>query len=306
MEAQRWDVVVVGGGAAGLSAALMLGRARRRVLVVDAGAPRNRFAEHMHGVLGHEGLDPAELLARGRTEVAEYGVTVTEGVVSRVDDRGDELAVVGPSDTERARAMIVATGMGDELPVVPGLAERWGRSVLHCPYCHGWEVRGRRLGVLVTSPFGVHQAQLVRQWSEQVVVFAAPETMDSAAEQRLRARDVDIVHDTVVELLGTRDRLDGVRTGDGRVVPLDALFTVGVPRPHDGFLAGLDLERADGPMGSFLAVDATGRTSHERIWAAGNVVNPAANVPMAISAGAFAGASVNQALVVAEFDAAQT
>jgi thioredoxin reductase len=185
----EWDVVVIGGGPAGLAAALMLGRSRRRVLVVDAGSPRNRFAAHMHGVLGNEGCAPADLLARGRAEVAGYGVRVVEDRVTRVDltEHGVrvDLADGGPHG---ARAALVATGLRDELPEVPGLAQRWGTSVLHCPYCHGWEVRGQRLGLLLTSPLGLHAAELVRQLSDQVTVFAAGVEVDETTRHRLRSR----------------------------------------------------------------------------------------------------------------------
>jgi choline dehydrogenase-like flavoprotein len=140
---EQWDVIIVGGGAAGLSAALTLGRASRRVLVVDAGEPRNRFASHMHGVLGHEGLDPADLLRRGREEASVYGVVFVSDLVVGIDegDRGLSVQLAG-GETIFARAVIVASGITDELPDVDGLAEHWGTGVLHCPYCHGWEVTG--------------------------------------------------------------------------------------------------------------------------------------------------------------------
>lgn len=304
----RWDVIVVGGGAAGLSAALMLCRARRRVLVIDAGEPRNRFAAHMHGVLGNEGTDPAELLRRGRAEVAQYGVELRESTVERVD--ASDLAVtvrLSDGETLTARALVVATGITDALPDIPGLAERWGTSVLHCPYCHGWEVRDQRLAVLTTSPLGLHQAQLVRQWSDQLVVFTAGlgALSDSDAD-RLRARGIQLVDEPVVEVLGDGNQVTGVRTAGGDVIEVDAIFTAGTLVPHDSFLAHLDLARAENPMGSFLAVDDTGRTSHERIWAVGNITNPGANVPMVISAGAMAGAMVNMALVTEDFDHAMS
>jgi len=304
---KQWDVIVAGGGAAGLSAALMLGRARRRVLVIDAGKPRNRFATHMHGMLGHEGLDPAELLRRGRAEVAQYAVDVRTGTVERVEAGESSISVVlGDADeTLTARALVVATGITDDLPAIPGLAERWGTRVLHCPYCHGWEVRGQRLGVLTTSPLGMHQAQLVRQWSDQVVVFT--EGLGEIAQadaDRLRARGVRLVEEKVTEILGDGDQVTGARTSDGEIIELDAIFTAGTLVPHDGFLAHLGLARAENPMGSFLAVDETGKTSNDRIWAVGNVTNPGGNVPMAISAGAMAGAVVNMALVTEDFDRA--
>ncbi|KGM12493.1 methyltransferase type 12, partial [Cellulomonas bogoriensis 69B4 = DSM 16987] len=301
-----WDVIVIGGGAAGLGAALMLGRARRRTLVVDAGSPRNRFAAHMHGVLGHEGTDPAELLERGRREVAGYGVQVRPGTVERVDatDRDVRLTLTG-GDVVTARAVVVATGITDELPDVPGLAERWGSQVLHCPYCHGWEVRDRRLGVLTTSPMSLHQAELVRQWSDTVTVFtSALGAVDTHTRQRLQARGLQLVDSPPVAVTDGEDGALAVRTEDGDVVHLDAIFTAGTPRTHDGFLAHLGLERTDSPVGSVLAVDPAGRTSHPRIWAAGNVVTPMGNVPMSLSAGSTTGAFVNAVLVGEDFDQA--
>ena len=175
--------------------------------------------------------------------------------------------------------------------------------MLHCPYCHGWEVRDRRLGVLLTSPLGLHQAQLVRQWSDSVVVFtSAVGPLDSSVAHRLAARQVEIVDEPVVEVLGDGTDVTGVRLSNGRIVELGAIFTAAALDPHDGFLAHLALDRADTPVGSFLAVDQTGRTSHPRIWAAGNVVNPAANVPVSMGAGAMAGAALNAALVEEDFD----
>ncbi|NYD58062.1 thioredoxin reductase/SAM-dependent methyltransferase [Nocardioides marinisabuli] len=307
---ESWDVVVVGGGAAGLSAALMLGRARRRVLVVDAGEPRNRYAAHVHGVLGHDGLEPAALVARGREELAAYDVEVRAGRVEAVEDLAEDSAALlvrlDSGASLRTRALVVATGITDVLPEVPGLAERWGSSVLHCPYCHGWEVRGRRIGILATGPWGLHQAQLLRQWSDDVVLLsAAMEPLEEAVVQRLASRGVRVVPDEVVEVLGDGAALTGVRTAADEVVEVDALFTIGHPAPHDGFLDGLALGREEGQFGSFLTVDPTGRTSHERVWAVGNVVEPMAAVPMVMSAGAKAGAVVNAVLVEEDFDAAQ-
>ena len=305
MTDSRWDVVVIGGGPAGLAAALMLGRSRRRVLVVDAGSPRNRFAAHMHGVLGNEGADPAGLLARGRDEVAGYGVRVIEDAVDRVElvDGGVRVELTGGAVHE-ARRVLVATGITDELQPVPGLAQRWGSTVLHCPYCHGWEVRDRRLGVLVTSPLGLHAAELVRQLSEQVTLFAAGVELDDATRHRLRARGVRVIESAVTEVVGEGDSIEAVCTEDGQRHPLDALFAMAQPRTHDAFLAHLELARSETPFGSYLAVDPMGKTSDERIWAAGNVTNPMANVPVSIAAGTMAGAALNGVLTAADFDAA--
>jgi thioredoxin reductase len=306
MDESSWDVIVVGGSAAGLSAALMLGRARRRVVVVDNTQPRNRFAAHMYGVLGHDGLDPRQLIAKGREEAAAYGVTFLNASVARVDDRDRTLATLTLDGNVRAcRALIVATGITDHLPDIPGLSERWGRSVLHCPYCHGWEIRDRRLGVLATSPLAVHQAQLVRQWSDRVVFFSSEAgRLDPESERRLTARGIDVITSPVVEVLGEGEHMTGVRTAEGMTFAVDAIFTTSMPEPRDDFLKELHLARRDTPLGSFLVVDGTGRTSHARIWAAGNVTDPAQNVPMAVSAGAVAGAMANMALVTEDFDEA--
>ncbi|MBG6056457.1 thioredoxin reductase [Salinibacterium sp. CAN_S4] len=306
MEDRIWDVIIVGGGVAGLSAALMLGRARRQVLVVDGGSPRNRFASHMHGVLGNEGVEPAVLLERGRNEAASYGVEFERGTVSLVEQAEPFLQVALADRAVRtARSLIVATGLTDELADIPGLRERWGRTVLHCPYCHGWEVRDQRLGVIATSPMGLHQAELVRQWSSRVTLFTAGlGGISGTAKRRLRARGIDLVDTAVTEVLGEGAQIKAVRTENGREIELDAIFTGGALRPHDNFLAPLRLARAEGPMGAFVQVDAMGKTGNDRVWAAGNVVNPAANIAMAIGAGAAVGAGVNAALVAEDFDAA--
>ncbi|WP_029088520.1 NAD(P)/FAD-dependent oxidoreductase [Brevibacterium album] len=301
----EWDAIIAGGGAAGLSAALMLGRARRRVLVVDAGAPRNRFAAHMHGVLGSEGTPPGELVRRGREECAAYGVQFAQGRIEDVEETAGGLRLVQENGTAHtARALIVATGITDLLPDVRGLAERWGTSVLHCPYCHGWEVADQRLGVLATSAASLHQAQMVRQWSDRVTLFShAAGALAPEAESQLRARDVAIVTAPVTEVLGEGTGLTAVRTADGEEHAVDAIFTAGTPQPHDGFLSRLGLDRAGLPFGTgtALAVDQTGKTSHGRVWAVGNVVSPMANVPMVIGAGAFTGGAVNGALVAEDF-----
>lgn len=300
------DVVIVGGGPAGLSAAQMLGRARRRTLVLDSESPRNRFAEHMHAVVGFDGLSPTDLRRRGRQEAEAYGVAFRAAHVDRVAEVDGGLEVFladGASIT--TRALIAATGVTDRLAPIPGLAERWGRTVLHCPYCHGWEVRDRRIGVLATSPLSLHQIELVRQWSPEIVAFtAALGDPGDEVRERLHARGIRTVTEPVVEVVGDGAEIDAVVTADGERTAIDAIFTGGTLEPHDGFLADLGLARAEGPVGSFIAADAVGATSHPRVWAAGNVVTPMGNVPLSMGAGSMAGAAVNGALVGADAAAA--
>lgn len=312
MDQTHADVIIVGGGTAGLSAAQTLGRSLRRTIVIDSGSPRNRFAAHMHNVLGHDGATPESLLERGRAEAAAYGVEFVEGSVVRVRDAGDRLAIEfapltegSASETLTARALVIATGVRDDLPAIPGLSDYWGSSVLHCPYCHGWEVRGSRIAVLATSPASLHQVKLARQWSDDVTVFSAElGPLDPTAERSLLARGMRIVSAPVTEILGDGTGVTGVRTADGLSHEIDAILTASTMVPFDGFIADLDLARTEAPHGSFLTVDGFGRTSHQRVWAVGNVAAPMATVPMAMGSGAAAGGSVNFALVEEDFTVA--
>jgi len=260
LEARRYDVVVVGGGAAGLSAALVLGRARRAVMVVDAGEPRNAPAAHMHGFLSRDGMPPFELLARGRREATGYGVDVIEDRVLRIEP--GFTAHLASGTAVHARRVLVASGVSDELPDIPGVRERWGRDLLHCPYCHGWEVRDQALGVLGTLPGSVDHAHLVRQWSDDVVFFA--HTYDLATTERdgLEARGIRVVDDTVARLAVEHDRITGVEMADGQVIARTAVFVRPGNVPHaDGLLAGLGCELDEA---GFPKVDRTGNDQRVR------------------------------------------
>lgn len=288
-----YEVVVVGGGAAGLSAALVLGRARRRVAVVDAGAPRNAPAAHMQGFLSRDGMPPAELLAAGRAEVTGYGVEIIRDRVATIDP---QLVVrLAGGRVLEARRILLATGVTDELPDIPGVRERWGRDLLHCPYCHGWEVRDRPLGVLGTLAGSVQHALLVRQWSDDVIFFVNTYDVSSDELAQLDARGVQLVRGEVARLVVEADRLTGVELADGQVFPRDAVFVRPGNVPHaDGLLQalGCDLNEA-----GFATVDPTGRTSTVGVWAAGNVVDPRAQVITAAGSGSAAAIAINADLV---------
>ena len=222
MENERYDVVVVGGGAAGLSAALVLGRARRRVAVVDGGAPRNAPAAHMHGFLSRDGMPPAELLAVGRDEAAAYGVEFIAGQVVSIEP-GFSVTLADGRALE-SRRLLIATGATDELPPIPGLRERWGKDFLHCPYCHGWEVRDQPLGVLGTGTGSVEHAQLIRQWSDDLIFFTHTHDLTNEEREQLEARGIRVVEGEVRGMVVEDDRLKGVMLGDGRTVERTALF----------------------------------------------------------------------------------
>ncbi len=284
MTENSYDVLVVGGGAAGLNAALMLGRARRRVVVVDGGSPRNAPAEHMHGFLSRDGLPPSELLKIGREELVGYGIELLEDQVSGLEPGFTATLASGRELT--ARRVLVATGVHDDLPELPGLRESWGTDAVTCPYCHGYEVRDQPLGVLGTEPASVEHALLVRQWSPDVVYFAHTAPPSEADRERLDARGVKIVDGTVTAVRREDGRLTGIELG-ARFVPRAALFIRTQTVPHD------ELMRALG----YQETDAMGKTNVPGVWAAGNVVDARATVIIAAAQGAAAGGALNHDLV---------
>jgi thioredoxin reductase len=293
MDRDPFDVLVAGGGAAGLSAALVLGRARRRVVVVDGGEPRNAPAAHMHGFLSRDGMPPADLLVAGREEAAAYGVEFLAGHVASI--RPGFSITLANGDAVKARRVLIATGAVDEFPSIPGLRERWGKDFLHCPYCHGWEVRDEPLGVLGASVASVEHAQLIRQWSDDVVFFTHTYAVADAEREQLEARGLRIVDGEVHGLVVEDDRLKGVVLGDGRIVERAALFVRPEIRPRlNGLVEHL---RCDVDGLGFLRVDTAGRTSVPGVWAAGNAANPRAQVITAAGEGSAAAISINADLV---------
>ncbi len=302
------DVVVVGGGAAGLSTALVLARSRRSVLVVDAGEPRNAPADAVHGYLGREGTPPLELTAAGRAEVEGYGASVVTGrVVSAEpapDGSGEPRFRLVLDDGRRvlARRVALATGVRDVLPDVPGLAARWGRDVLHCPYCHGWEVRDRRVGVLATGVAALHQVGLFRQLTADVTLLAHGTRFSSDDLRRLDARGVRLVEGEVREVLVESDVLVGVRVGE-EVVPLDALVVASFPDASSVLadtlgVATADLEMRGAVVARALQADpTTGATEVPGVVVVGNAAAPMATAVASAAAGVQAAAFLNAGLV---------
>jgi thioredoxin reductase len=290
----EFDVVVVGGGAAGLNAALVLVRARRRVAVVDAGDPRNAPAAHMQGFISRDGMPPVQLLEAGRAEVAGYGGEIVADRVTGID-HGFAVHLAG-GRALRARRVLVTTGLRDELPDVPGLRERWARDVLHCPYCHGYEVRDRPLGVLsgLVPGQALNLGLLLPQWSADVVFFPHTNELTAVEREQLVARGVHVADGEVTGLVVHDDTLRGVELADGRVVPREALFVSPRFVPRDELLTGLGC--ATGDDGRVLT-DPTGRTSIPGLWAAGNVVDPRAQVVTAAGMGSAAAIALNADLV---------
>ncbi|MBO0915494.1 MULTISPECIES: NAD(P)/FAD-dependent oxidoreductase [Streptomyces] len=298
-----WDVAVVGGGVAGLAAALTLARARRSVVVMDAGEPRNAPAVNAgaHGVWVREGISPLKLLRLGCEEIASYGGRLVSGRVTQVHRVGEEFSVVTEDwQRVRARRVLVTTGLVDELPDVPGLAARRGRDVLHCAYCHDGEIRDRAIGVL--SSF--HQALLFRQVSTDVTLFrhTGADLTDGQWEQ-LAGLGVGVVDGEVGALeVDDRDRLAGLRLASGAVVPVRKLVVSPRFVARVGFLGGLGLTVREHPMGvgEQVVVDGTGFTGVAGVWAAGNVSDVLAGIPAASAAGVTAAAAINMNLLTTD------
>jgi thioredoxin reductase len=319
-----YDVVIVGGGAAGLSAAVVLGRARRSVLVIDAGEPRNAPAQGVHGFLTRDGLSPAELVRLGRAEAQSYGARFLSGRAAEARRTDVGLEVVLEDGTRATgRRLLVATGLIDALPEVPGLHERWGIDVLHCPYCHGWEVRDQAIGILGTSPRSVHQALLFRQWSDNVTLFLHTEMLDAAGDlstdhgpteaewEQLAARGIGVAIGPVDALEVTDDALTGVRLASGHSIPIQALVVATGLNARAGFLDGLGVQATAHPLGvgTHLDSDETGRVrSGGRVvpglWTAGNATNPMAQVMVAAAAGISVAAAINAHLIGEEIETA--
>ncbi|MDR7304379.1 NAD(P)/FAD-dependent oxidoreductase [Haloactinomyces albus] len=307
MDMPKYDVVAIGGGAAGLSATMMAARSRRRVAMIDAGEPRNAPAEHLHGFLSRDGTAPAELLAAGREEIAGYSGEVIEDRVQEIEHAGEHgflVRLAGGAELT-TRAVLVATGLRDELPDIPGVRRRWGIDVLHCPYCHGYEVRDAPIAVLGgdNRPFTLHQAQLVRQWSDDVAFFPHRITLTDEERERLTARGIRIIDEEVARLVADEDRLSGVELADGRVVPREAVFVGPRFMPHDELLTGLGC--AVGENG-WVTVDPSGHTSVPGVWAAGNVVDNPAQLINAAAAGSTAAVAINHYLLAQDIDQAVT
>ncbi|QDB80559.1 NAD(P)/FAD-dependent oxidoreductase [Georgenia wutianyii] len=299
------DVVVIGGGPAGLSAALVLGRARRTVTVVDGGHPRNACSPSLHGFLTRDGATPAEFLAAARRDVAGYGTELVEDEVVAVAGGPDDFRVtLAGGRVLRARRLVAATGVRDELPDVPGLSERWGRDVLHCPYCHGHEVRDRTLAVVADDAEGaVHQALLLGQWSGDVVLLLhgiAEEELDDDGRALLAGAGVSVVAGPVGSLVVADDEVRGVRLEDGRQVACEAVFVAPRFRLNLGPLAALGPRTVAGDMGSRLETDDQGRTSVPGLWAAGNLADLSAQVLGAAELGSRTAIGINGELVLAD------
>lgn len=295
------DVIIVGGSFAGLSAATYLARARRRICIIDAGAPRNRFAARSHGFFGHDGSSPADMLSSGRAQVAAYpsavlvSGTVSDAQKSRTPHGGFAITLDGGQQLN-ARSLILAFGISDQLPPIEGLAERWGRSVLHCPYCHGYEFSGRRLGVLYAAPLSVHQALLIAEWGP-TTLYLNGNAIDTAARAQLQARGIPIVEAAVARLRGQGSGLEAIEFADGTHAAIDALYIAARTHLNSPIAERLGCALEEGMVGPFIKTDAWQQTSVPGVWAAGDIARPTHSVTWASADGVTAGVAAHRSMV---------
>lgn len=291
-----YDAIIIGGSYAGLSAGLQLARARRRVLVIDGGVRRNRFASHSHGFLGQDGRPPADIAADGRAELMDYpNVTWLVGEAAEVRGGSDAFEVtLANGQTQSGRRLVLAGGVRDELPAIDGLVERWGRSVFHCPYCHGYELDQGRIGVLAVSPMSIHHAMMLPDWGSTTFFTNGVFAPDTEQLEQLANRGVVVEPERVRSISG--ERVD-INLADGRSVALDGLFVM--PRTHQNspLAEQLGCTLADGPMGPYLQTSETQETSVPGVFACGDAALAAGSVALAVGTGARAGAGAHQSLI---------
>lgn len=296
-----YDVIIVGGSFAGLSAAMQLARARRRVLLVDAGRPRNRFAEASHGFLGQDGVAPADLMREGLRQLSAYPtVDFFHGWVetARPEDGGFRVGLSDGCDTASHR-LILATGVTDDLPL-ESMTPRWGVSVLHCPYCHGYEVRDRPIAVIANHPMAVHQGLLLPDWGPTTYFTQGEFEPTSEEIAQLTARGVTIERTPVVELLGEGQATRALRLADGREVLAEAVFTAPKTRVSGPLAEQLGCAFVEGMTGSHIQVDAMQQTSVAKVFAAGDAAQPMHNATLASGAGVMAGVAAHRSLIMEE------
>ncbi|MFI8618537.1 NAD(P)/FAD-dependent oxidoreductase [Acidovorax sp. NPDC077693] len=307
---QACEVIVIGGSFAGLSAAMQLARARRRVCVVDAGQPRNRFAAASHGFFGQDGEPPLAMIEQARRKLLAYptvalrqGTAVSATAQQSTGSPESGFAVVLDDGTHlEAHKLVLAFGVQDGLPDIAGLRERWGTSVLHCPYCHGYEFAGQRLGVLYHSPQSGMHAQLIADWGPTTLFLNGESTLEPAERERLLALGIAVEPARIAALEGDGGALHGVRLqahGDSgaRLLPLDALYVAATTRPASPLAEQLGCAMDDGPMGPCIRTDANKMTTVPGVYAAGDATLMRHNATLASAEGVLAGVGAHQAMV---------
>ena len=295
----RHDAIIIGGSFAGLSAAMYIARARRSVCIIDTGSPRNHFAAHSHGFLTQDGSEPGTMLSTARSQVAAYPTTTfIEGEATSAASEPDGFSVrLATGEALECTKLVLAFGISDELPAIPGLAERWGRSVLHCPYCHGYEFSEQRLGVLNVSPMSLHQAMLIAEWGPTTLYLNGAAQPDDASLAQLQQRGVAIEPAPVRSLQGEGAQLSAIELTDGRTSGVDALYVGPRTRLNSEIAQRLGCELDEGRFGSIIRTDDAKMTTVSGVYAAGDITRDAHSVTWASADGVTAGVAVHRSLI---------
>lgn len=293
------DVVIIGGSFAGISAATQLARAQRKVTVIDAGKPRNRFAEHSHGFFGLDGFSPKAIKEKTWQQLRAYSTaTLIENEVIEVVKKGNDFTVILNNQSSLScKKIIIATGLKDTLPEIKGLAQRWGKTVVHCPYCHGYELRHRQLGVIATGPVSLHQAAMIPDWGVTTYFSQGIHNPDPEQTHFLQQRGVTFENSPIVEILGDGHDMSSVTLADGRTLKMGGLYVGPKTQMASPIAQQLGCSFTEGPMGAIIVTDDFKQTTVEGVFAAGDIVNPMQNASFASASGVLAGIGVHQQLI---------
>jgi thioredoxin reductase len=288
------DVIVIGGSYAGMAAALQLVRAHKSVLVIDAGERRNRFASAAHGFLGQDGVDPGAIATAARHQLEAYPtLSWLEGRAEAVSGQVDDFTVTtADGESHQGRRILLAIGVADQLPPVTGLAERWGKAVFHCPYCHGYELGKGRIGVIATGPMSLHQAQFLTEWGDVTLLVNQAVSLDLDTRSDLERRGVAIEDVSIERIEGNAD----VRIVDGRLLPFAGLFTAARCIPSHVLAESTGCALEETPMGQQVRTDTDNKTSVPGIFACGDVARAPHSVSLAVGHGAMAGIQIHRSL----------
>ncbi|MBU2977102.1 NAD(P)/FAD-dependent oxidoreductase [Alteromonas sp. C1M14] len=294
----QYDVVIIGGSFAGLSAAMQLVRARRTVLVIDANTPRNRFSSHSHGVFGLDGERPQQIRTRALQQLFAYPTfTLMEGFVEKVIPEALGFSVKTTKENVTSRRMVLAMGVKDNLPSIEGLAQYWGKNVVHCPYCHGYELSETNLGVLATSDMSFHQAAMLPDWGATTLFTQHKFKPDRELERVLKLRGVKIEDAEIVKVLGNQQQLEHVALSDGRTLSLGGLYIIPQIQVLNPIVSDLSLTLTSSPLGQIVEVDPLKESAIKGVFVAGDMSNPMQNGTLAAASGTLAGIGVHRSLI---------
>jgi thioredoxin reductase len=293
------DVIIVGGSFAGLAAALQLGRARRQVTVLDTGLNRNRYAEHAHNVLGFDGIPPADILARAREQFAAYPtVKLVQAKAETVSGEADDFTITtAEGEQHRARRLILSYGITDEFPDIPGFAEAWGKTVIHCPFCHGYEVAGGRWGLLFSSLMSLHAPALYGDWTDDITLILDGNGIPEEERHKLDRRGVKVHDGRLRSIEQEGGQVSGVVLEDGTEIALDALYAHPRNRPSANLHEQLGLATKETPTGIMLEVNDKQQTSMEGVFAAGDLATGMHSIVIATHAGSMAAMGSQQSML---------